>query len=455
LNASVSYNGVALSQSRLDQIQNASTLDEAQRMGLFDRLKDFFRGGVKQEAIRQAFEALRAPSVDESEAPARHEGLLLHFGNLRNALRSDQAQRCDVQVTVDREAGTWSYQMHIDNQTLIKGSNLPIGSGYTLAAFQDHVMLTNLGDYLTQQYDADPADEIKSLQEQLREMNLLHHNNDILFSPSVTLEKMRVITQRLEALGAPSNAFPSFSLSSNLDSAELLVGSHSVMSCPISTRAELTEALLTKAMVGAHTVNVFLTNRDDDAEIRNTVQDMVDGETEQAALRQKLDDPFFSGAHFVSTEIVPNDSSKFTATFRDPKSGREETLVLSNRGATNGELRGDRLREKLAAGNYGSLSECIAQDLGTPRDPQVIYFTNVVRNELKTDLGRLTEEGIGEQFEFDTDEAVESYMQTVQQSVAPLTVGKTTLGELWGWRAETPPTPESPLNISQLLELRV
>lgn len=48
----VQINNVALSQNRLARIESSQTLGEAQRMGLFDKLVDLFRGGVKIEAIK-------------------------------------------------------------------------------------------------------------------------------------------------------------------------------------------------------------------------------------------------------------------------------------------------------------------------------------------------------------------------------------------------------------------
>ncbi|HGJ5855379.1 hypothetical protein [Arsenophonus nasoniae] len=52
-------------ESRLNRVMNAETLAEAQYMGLWDRIKDFFQGGVKRQAIEALF--------DQINQPARHD----------------------------------------------------------------------------------------------------------------------------------------------------------------------------------------------------------------------------------------------------------------------------------------------------------------------------------------------------------------------------------------------
>ncbi|MFV9998057.1 MAG: hypothetical protein AB8W37_11205 [Arsenophonus endosymbiont of Dermacentor nuttalli] len=43
------------SESRLNRAMNAKTLTEVQYMGLWERIKDFFKGGVKRQAIETLF----------------------------------------------------------------------------------------------------------------------------------------------------------------------------------------------------------------------------------------------------------------------------------------------------------------------------------------------------------------------------------------------------------------
>jgi hypothetical protein len=42
---------ISLNESRVDRILNAKTLGQAQRMGVFDRMSDWFRGGVKADRM--------------------------------------------------------------------------------------------------------------------------------------------------------------------------------------------------------------------------------------------------------------------------------------------------------------------------------------------------------------------------------------------------------------------
>lgn len=57
---------VSLKASRVEKILHSGSLDEAQRMGVFDKIKDIFRGGVKAEAIRVLYNQLTAPEPHDA-----------------------------------------------------------------------------------------------------------------------------------------------------------------------------------------------------------------------------------------------------------------------------------------------------------------------------------------------------------------------------------------------------
>lgn len=431
----VRFNNVALSQSRLERIEGAQTLSEAQRMGLFDRLSDWFRGGVKSEAIKQAFDLLRAPGGDGAAPPPQHEGLLPHFNILQNALRAEHTDKCQLIVQRDDGAQTWSYRMELDGKTLVSATGLPMQSGHTLAAFEDQALLANLGNYLQKNFGADSVDQREVLQEKFAVINAGHVDLTGDAATSATLEKFRVVCASLEQLGAPAmGCFPAVLPSTDLSSAELSVGSHVLGTYAISSQAVLTDTLSTLAQVAAGAVDYMLQARHDEKSVLETLQDMVDDEAERSVMAGRIHDPFFCRANFVEAHVLEGDDSKFVATFRDDSAGgREQTLVFSNRMTTHSELRGANLQAQLATGTYARLEDLISPGLGTANDAQITYLTTPALFGLTSALSYLEDDpDTGERLGFSNEAAVHEYFQGLKDNVfGPMTLGRTNLAQVW------------------------
>lgn len=65
--------GIRLNPSRIDRIVDATNLDDATKMGLFDKIIDWFKGGVKRSAIEQLYNTIS--EVRGSNGTSEHERL--------------------------------------------------------------------------------------------------------------------------------------------------------------------------------------------------------------------------------------------------------------------------------------------------------------------------------------------------------------------------------------------
>ncbi|WP_141218307.1 hypothetical protein [Bordetella genomosp. 5] len=445
MTTSVSYNGVNLSQSRMDHIAQAETLGEAQRMGVFDSIKDFFRGGAKKEAIKQAFDALHTPSQGAAGDLAAHENLLVHLSNLQQALEPAHTALARLDVAENPATRTWSYSISVNDKPLAAAQDLPIGTGYTLAVFKDFTMLSNLGHHLHERQGIDASATMRQLHEQFREMNAVHANGAGFDHPGVALEKFGVILHSLPGLGgADRNLFPQVSINDAFSAATLSVEGLELGTVAIQDRATLTDVMATKAREGLSLANQLLASRDTAQATRESVQDMADSATDRQAITDRLDDPFFSSANFKGVTRNPDQPAVFQARFE--AAGRTETLELSDRTASNMELRGARLENKLATQQYQNLSELIASDFGAAHDTMMVYSLNAVRNEIDQLLGAIGA-GIADHThaqDLPKGDDIPAYISELKGSViAPMDVGRTTLGEIWQW----PITPQTPPDV--------
>ncbi|MCL1127071.1 hypothetical protein [Shewanella surugensis] len=104
-----------------------------------------------------------------------------------------------------------------------------------------------------------------------------------------------------------------------------------------------------------------------DSYILSKIQCMSDDKEMQKTLEHSLESSKYSSDNFL--KCTPNkDNSTFTAHFRNG-----ETLVLSNRLPTNGEFRGDNLKEALTNGTYSNLQELTSRGHLTHEDSMLEY----------------------------------------------------------------------------------
>ena len=107
----------AFNETRLSKILNASTLNEAQRMGFFDKLVDRFRGNVKQQTIRELYESITRPAAHESKPV----DILTRFHRLRDLAGADEKNLFSTNFSRPDDSGAWGFSLSID-QTCIYSS---------------------------------------------------------------------------------------------------------------------------------------------------------------------------------------------------------------------------------------------------------------------------------------------------------------------------------------------
>lgn len=102
-------------ESRLQKIVQAKTLDEAQRMGFFDRMMDrFVHGGAKREAIKQLYDSITSPAPHESQ-PA---GLLTRFHRLRDLADDTQRSAFTVAFSPPDGQGHWACALQVGDTAI-------------------------------------------------------------------------------------------------------------------------------------------------------------------------------------------------------------------------------------------------------------------------------------------------------------------------------------------------
>ena len=140
----------SLNTSRVERILNAKTLDEAQRMGVFDRFKDWCRGGVKAQAIRQLF--------DQVTAPRSHEAQPLDMAHRFQRLRAMATDEHQGQFKMSHETGLgeggtqWAFGFNLGETEVYRSANLDDVHGQSSAEFKAVVDLYDAVDRSIQDF---------------------------------------------------------------------------------------------------------------------------------------------------------------------------------------------------------------------------------------------------------------------------------------------------------------
>lgn len=204
--------GAAVNDHRIGVISRARSIEDAQRMGIWDKLKNWWRGGVKLAAIKCIFEALF--TVRESDKDSiSDEGLMRDFALLRCSARPEYAARAAINICVNPRNETWNYTLTLGDEKLVGrrvSAVLGWNDGLTLAAFCDYQAILGLLHYLDSRPDANPdADRFPSclqLHDKLMEMNRRRatiEKLDGLWKPEFLADKHKMILETLEQVGLP------------------------------------------------------------------------------------------------------------------------------------------------------------------------------------------------------------------------------------------------------------
>ncbi|MBW3517305.1 hypothetical protein KO537_21685 [Shewanella sp. NKUCC01_JLK] len=109
-------------ESRLERVLTANTLDEAGKMGLLDKILDWFRGGVKLEAIQALYQQVTQPGVLTPSQVAQR------FCALRN-LAVDQHQT-KFKLALGDNGEQWRMLLSIGGRTIYQTDNRDIDTHF-------------------------------------------------------------------------------------------------------------------------------------------------------------------------------------------------------------------------------------------------------------------------------------------------------------------------------------
>jgi hypothetical protein len=113
-------------ESRLERVLTAKTLDDASKMGLLDSVIDWFRGGVKYEAIQSLYQQIAQPS---ELTPAQ---VAQRFAALRQLVVEPQQSKFVLHLRDEGEH--WRMALSIDSQCIYLTPSLDIDSQFYQAA---------------------------------------------------------------------------------------------------------------------------------------------------------------------------------------------------------------------------------------------------------------------------------------------------------------------------------
>lgn len=289
------------SQARWDKLQRSTNISDATYMGFFDRIKDYLRGGVKRQALEKAYETLRS-SRSEGEF-ANGENLLEHFFRLRLAMRPEFAKECSLKVVVDQD--TWSYEMRTpgSEEPFATGTNLPIGSGYTLGSFQDFEMLTKVSDFLQGVYRIDAEEQIERLHSQFQSLSIPGAAAGAANPDKSVLHKFGLIVSHLSALGVPPQHLDRFSLDVSDTHGLLKIGSVQIAKIALKDLADLKDLLRTHATLAAAlaTKKAAVTQSQDVVKMMTPVFEggLYEPARDKVRPDDKMQDAFFCKENFI------------------------------------------------------------------------------------------------------------------------------------------------------------
>lgn len=104
----------AFNETRLEKIVNAKTQGEAERMGLFDKIRDLWRGSPKLTAIRELYNSITDPAAHDSKPV----DMLSRFHRLRDFAQPAERDQFKVELKAPNNQGEWGYALKVSGQAL-------------------------------------------------------------------------------------------------------------------------------------------------------------------------------------------------------------------------------------------------------------------------------------------------------------------------------------------------
>ena len=400
----------SLNTTRVQRLLNAQSLNEAQRMGMFDKIKDFFRGGVKAEAIRQLYDQVTAPSAHE----AQPLDMLHRFERLR-ALATDAHQTqfsSALQTGNDEQQGQWTFSFSVGDAPIYRSEiwqdrpgatasefnqalQMYQGIHQSIAIFRNAVQDNNfpdLGTFLSQGQLSSEDNTLMSTLGAVKDRavtaikNVMEGEN-INSSPAEVFDFVRDLhpvhnpyLQMLASVKYGEVSLLQLCFPEKAKEAELLVKFD-------KARALLTPQLFADMAQRAVSAEKKIPIRTAKQYALENVQDAIDDINERPSFIQKFDDPLFSRQNFKGIEPGETDDN-FKAKFQ--RDGEPpHVLEFSNRVPSHFEFRGEILKKLLQNENYGNMLDLFSIGLMGPEDMLVMAagksFSDVFVGGLKLD----------------------------------------------------------------------
>lgn len=427
-------------ESRLNRVMNAETLAEAQYMGLWDRIKDFFQGGVKRQAIEALF--------DQINQPARHDASpnkqLEKFERLIDLAKPEQQTKFTVEVNPPNEARLWSFQFKIVQHSIYQSNTIADQADTSYDSFCsakteiEHRQFIRQNAGLLERVNHFFQDEMKS--QALEKLFQIYHPSSDDIALNERLQKFEQLIQLAKpehqkdfTIDAdPPNKYGEWNY-------RLQIAEHTIYQTNnVVDSANTSYGVFCAAATGmafrqyiADNPDIFGIGHDStDDHIRVSIQCMSDDEIIREQLGKNLDNPKYGHENFCTIEEVA-DSAKFIAHFK------EGSLEFSNRDNLHGEFRGAVLKNALQSGNYRNLRELCVQ--GNNRRGQNTMLLYAVPPHLDIFIQQLTKgnsiewpDGMYDPIKFLIENKSPLISKETVQALHKQVIGDTTLGKLFG-----------------------
>lgn len=352
----------SLNTSRVETILKASSLDEAQRMGWFDKFKDIFRGGSKAEAIRQLYNQVTAPQLHESQPT----DTLHRFDRLRS-LASDEFQN-QFSSAMHRGTGDklsqWTFSLSVGDTAIYESEILEDGPDNPAEDFhraQQIYQGINASIQLFRTADGSREVDTSAISEPTihairslmgdkgeaatpAEMFGFCRNLQLVNNPYL----QKLVEEKKGAVSLLSLCFPDqVGVAENLAQFD-------------KARSLLTTELLDKVAVEAADKEGQIPPHTELSMAIGNTQDMIDDPIQREFIVQNIYNPLFSSKNFRGFEFVEN-SDIFKAVFQ--KDGENpHVLELSNRKTGNAEFCALVLQNALSTRSYDNLFDMLRSD---------------------------------------------------------------------------------------------
>lgn len=313
-------------ESRLNRVMNAETLAKAQYMGLWDRIKDFFQGGVKRQAIEALFEQINQPARHDASPDKQLE----KFERLIDLAKPEQQTKFTVEVNPPNPAREWSFQFKIGQHNIYQSNAIADQAETSYDSFclakteLEHRQFIRQNAELLERVNDFFQDEIKP--QVLEKLFQIYHPLSDDASLNERLQKFEQLIQ----LAKPEHR-KDFSIDADPPNKygkwnyRLQIAEHTVYQANEIVNSSTTSygafcAVMTGMVFRQYIFDnpdIFGNGNDsNDDYIRASIQCMSDDEKICQQLEKDLDNPMYSHKNFCVIEEVA-DSAKFIARFKE------------------------------------------------------------------------------------------------------------------------------------------